>query len=283
VKRTTERLNELKSALEADPRPRYVVVKDGMDHGPFTAVELLQQIASNSFLSEQVLRDTLTGEEHEIREWDAFAPFAQQAKLGADQEKERKALDRVVAKEARSLGYKAFIAGGALVIILAAVAGVWYRQRATRDDSVHVSSDEAMSVDVDGGLAGAGKGGPGGTYRGGGSGGLPVLPGGMSCEAARDRYVEEYTIGGGKGQPDLTAGAYAGVLNKGSYLNACGVPSNMSVNICAAVQNGRAVGVTVRTNPANGGIAGCVASQIRGMAFPAHPRLDIAYTNFEAQ
>lgn len=283
ARRTTERLAELKNALEADPRPRYVVIKDGMDHGPFTAVELLQQIATGSFLGDQVLRDTLTLEEHEIKEWEAFAPFAEQAKLNIDQEKERKALDRVVAKEQRSLGYKAFVAGGALVLVLAAVAGVWYRQRMTRDDSVRVSSDEAMSIDVDGGLAGGAKG-PGGAWRGGGSGGpLPILPGGMSCEAARDRYVEEYNMGGGKGPPDLTAGAYAGVLNKGSYLNACGVPPTMAVNICAAVQNGRAVGVTVRTTPANAGIAGCVASQIRGMSFPAHPRLDIAYTNFAAQ
>jgi hypothetical protein len=57
----------------------------------------------------------------------------------------------------------------------------------------------------------------------------------------------------------------------------------MGVNICAAVQNGRAVGVTVRTSPPSAGIAGCIAGQIRGMAFPAHPRLDIAYTNFSAQ
>ena len=30
----------------------------------------------------------------------------------------------------------------------------------------------------------------------------------------------------------------------------------MHVNVCAAVQNGRAVGVTVTTDPPNGGIAG---------------------------
>jgi hypothetical protein len=42
----TVKLADLKARLESDPRPRYVVMKDGMDHGPFSAVELLQQIAS---------------------------------------------------------------------------------------------------------------------------------------------------------------------------------------------------------------------------------------------
>ena len=282
VKKTTERLNELKAGLEADPRPRYVVVKDGIDHGPFNAVELLQQIATGSFRGDQVLRDVLSTEERPINEWETFEPFAAQAKLGFEAEHERKALDRVVAKERQQLGYKAFIGLGAIILALAAVAGWWYRTRITRDDSVRVAGDRAVSVDIDGGLGGASKRGPGG---GGvmGPGGYPVLAGGMSCETARDRYNEEYTIGGGKGQPDLTAGAYGAVLNRGTYLNACGVPSNMSVTVCAAVQNGHAVGVTVSTKPPSPGIAGCISGQIRGMAFPSNPRLDIATTTFAAQ
>ncbi len=51
------RLEGLKARLESDPRPRYVVSKDLMDHGPFSAVELLQQIASHAFTSEHGLRD----------------------------------------------------------------------------------------------------------------------------------------------------------------------------------------------------------------------------------
>ena len=72
------------------------------------------------------------------------------------------------------------------------------------------------------------------------------------------------------------------VLNRGSYLNACGVPSSMEVNVCAAVQNGRAVGVTVTTRPSNPGIASCIARQVRGISFPSHPRLDVARTTFSA-
>src|SRR5690606_38022440 len=106
----------------------------------------------------------------------------------------------------------------------------------------------------------------------------PQLGGGMSCEGARAAYVENYDK---SAPPDLSAGAYGAVLNRGTYLNSCGVPPSMSVSICAAVQNGRAVGV--RTDPPNGGISSCISGAVRGMGFPAHPRLDITTTHFAAE
>ncbi|MBI4701577.1 MAG: hypothetical protein HY744_10520 [Deltaproteobacteria bacterium] len=180
--------------------------------------------------------------------------------------------------------------GGAVVLILMAAAGLgwWLRERRAQRDELAVTAQQAQSIDVAGGLKGPKKGPGGGPWKGGGSGegGVrPVLPGGLSCEQARDRYVEEYNLmsGDNKTPPDLTQGAYAAVLNRGSYLNACGVPGNMGVNICAAVQNGRAVGVTVTTSPPSGGTASCIAGQIRAMSFPVHPRLDIAYTQFKPE
>ena len=70
---------------------------------------------------------------------------------------------------------------------------------------------------------------------------------GQSCEGAIASYKgDEVNLAEGrKGPADLTAGAYGSILNTGTYLNACGVPSSMGVSICAAVQSGRAVGVTV--------------------------------------
>jgi eukaryotic-like serine/threonine-protein kinase len=121
----------------------------------------------------------------------------------------------------------------------------------------------------------------GGPMAGGGvgPGGHPVLSGGMSCEGARAKYIEDYDK---SAPPDLSAGAYGNVLNKGGYLNACGVPSNMTVNICAAVQNGRAVGVTVTTSPSDRGKASCIAGAVRSLSFPSHPRLDVTNTTFAA-
>jgi hypothetical protein len=110
----TQRLADLKAALESDPRPRYVVIKDGMDHGPFSAVEALQQIASGSFTNEHVLRDVFSSEERFIKDWDEFAPFAEQAKLNRDIVKEKKALEAVVVAEKQGTQYKALI-GAAMI------------------------------------------------------------------------------------------------------------------------------------------------------------------------
>jgi hypothetical protein len=55
----------------------------------------------------------------------------------------------------------------------------------------------------------------------------------------------------------------------------------MEINICAAVQNGRAVGVTVVTKPRNPGVASCIAGGVRGLSFPSHPKLDVTRTAFK--
>jgi eukaryotic-like serine/threonine-protein kinase len=276
----TQHLADLKAALESDPRPRYVVIKDGMDHGPFSAVELLQQIASGSFRGENVLRDGFSNEERFIKDWDEFASFAEQASLNRDIVQEKKQLDAVVVAEKQGTLYKALIGVAVLGFFGAIGLGLWMRDRRNKEIEREIQEQKATNVDVDGGL-GAGKtaqgGGVGGPFVGGGSGGHPVLAGGMSCEGARAKYVEDYDK---SAPPDLTAGAYASVLANGKYLLPCGVPASMSVNICAAVQNGRAVGVTVSTNPKNGGISSCVAGQVRGLSFPSHPRLDVTNTTF---
>lgn len=283
----TARLANMKAALESDPRPRYVVVKDGMDHGPFTAVELLQQIAQHVFIADHALRDTITNDERFIKEWEEFAPFAEQAKLNQDIKIEKQAFEITVRKEKEGAQYKTLIGVAIIGVVLAAALGFWLKNRADKEKELVIAGQTADAVNVDGGLSGGkGPGFGGGRPAGGaapGGGSYPVLAGGTSCEGAAAKYSEEYKINGNNGPPDLTAGQYGAVLNRGSYLNACGVPSNMSVNVCAAVQNGRAVGVTVTTDPPSPGHASCVAGQVRSMAFPAHPRLDVTRTTFAAQ
>jgi hypothetical protein len=108
-----------------------------------------------------------------------------------------------------------------------------------------------------------------------------VLAGGMSCEQAMNTYSTELKMSGNK--PDITAGQYGAILNRGGYVVSCGAPFSMTVNICAAIQNGRAVGVTVVTKPPNRGVASCIASRIRSMSFPSHPALDVTRTVFAGQ
>jgi hypothetical protein len=274
----TARLADLKARLESDPRPRYVVIKDGMDHGPFNAVELLQQIGSHAFMADHILRDTFSGDERPIEEWDEFASFAEHSKLNREIVAEKKAIEQVVVAEAKDNRAKTLFGLGAIALILGGAAFWYIKVRGARNDAINVEGDNGVSVESAGGIKGEGK--KPGSRLGTAPGGIPILSGGMSCEQARARYIEEINVGGPKGQADLTAGQFGNVLNNGSYIGACGTPGSMHVNVCAAVQNGRAVGVTVTTEPPNGGIANCISNAVRRMSFPSNPKLDIATTRF---
>ena len=276
----TSELASLKARLESDPRPRYVVIKDGMDHGPFNAVELLQQIANHTFHDSDVVRDTLSNDERPIRDWDEFAPFAEHAKLHREIKAEKDAIHRVVAEENRSTRGKALL-GLLLVGGLLAAAGVWFlTDLGRRSDELAVHGENAQNVEVDTGLDTSKAKKAGGRRVVGKSGGIPILGGGMSCEAAQNAYVEEMNVGGPRGQADITGNQYGSVLNRGTYFSHCGVGSSMGVNICAAVQNGRAVGVTVSTRPRDRRAESCIAASVRGLRFPSHPKLDVTRTQF---
>ena len=275
----TSELATLKARLESDPRPRYVVVKDGMDHGPFSAVELLQQIATHTFLDADVVRDSLSQDERAIKDWEEFAPFAENARLSRDIVAEKAAIERVVVQESRSTRGKTLI-GVLGVGALLLVAGLWFlKARANRNDEVAVQVESQSNVELDAGLHSTKKKGGGGRVVGR-SGGFPILGGGQSCEAAQASYVEEMSVGGPRGQADITGGQYAAILNRGSYFAHCNVPDSAKINICAAVQNGRAVGVTVVVSPRNPGASSCIAAGVRGLGFPSNPKLDVTHTSF---
>jgi eukaryotic-like serine/threonine-protein kinase len=278
----TAELSALKARLEGDPSPVYVVVKDGMDHGPFNAVELLQQIASHTFVQEHVLRHNTSKEERPIGEWDDFKPFAEHARLHRDIAEEKAAIDRGVAQDSKRTRSKAFI-GLLLLGVLLLGAGSWFlTQVGTRSDQVAIHTETVSNIEAEGDLkVKGGPGGGGGKRVVGSQGGIPQLAGGMSCEAAQAAYVEEMKMSGG-GQADITRGQYASIMNSGAYFSHCGVPSNVAVSICAAVQSGRAVGVSVSTTPSHGSRA-CIASAVRGLRFPSHPKLDVVRSSFAAE
>ncbi len=275
----TEQLATLKARLEADRTPRYVVIKDGMDHGPFAGVELLQQIANHTFEPDDVVRDTVANTEISIKDSPEFSHFAKHAKIHRDIKEEKAAIERVVVKESRSTRSKALL-GILLVGALLVAGGVWFlTQRGAKSDEIAVQGETAANIDSDAVLD-VKKSAKRGRRVVGSKGGYPMLGGGMSCESARAAYVEQMNVGGPHGQADITAGQYGNVLNRGSYFAHCGVPDSMKLSICAAVQNGRAVGVTVVTTPRNGRIASCVASSVRRLSFPSHPKLDVTHTVF---
>ena len=176
----TAKLGALKARLEADPRPRYVVNKDKMDHGPFTAVELLQQLASHAFTTSDGLRDEIGGQQMPIGEWEEFAPFATQAGLLREIRAEEKAVVRAADAD-KKRGIAKSILAVSVVIALAGVATVWFfTRRGTRNEDVVVSNDRGGVVIVNGDIKGK-KRTPGAGHAAGGGGGS--YAGGQSYEA----------------------------------------------------------------------------------------------------
>ena len=271
----TAKLGALKARLESDPRPRYVVNKDKMDHGPFTAVELLQQIASHAFDGGDGLRDEISGQQMPISEWEEFAPFATQAGLLREKRAEEKAVVRAADAD-KKRGIAKTILAVSLVVALAGVGTVWFlTRRGTRNEDVVVSNDRGGAVVVNGDIKGKKRPG-GGTGHAGGGGGFS---GGQSYEAVLNSNNESVTMGESTG-PDLTNAQLAGPLRHAAFVTGCGAPDDMKVQVRVAVRMGVPVGVTVQTTPSNAGIAGCIDRAVRGLRWQANPKTDFVTTNY---
>jgi len=269
-------LAALKVRLESDPRPRYVVNKDKMDHGPFSAVELLQQIASHAFTGNDKLRDEISGQQMALAEWEEFAPFAEQAGFLRDKRAEQKAVVRAADADKKS-GIAKTIAAVSVIVALAGVLSVWFfHRRGTRTDSVIVSKDRAGTVEVNGDIKGRKKAVGGLAHAGGGGG----YSGGQSYEAVLNSNNESVTMGQAAGTPDLTNAQLAGPLRHASFVTACGAPDDMKVQVRVAVRMGVPIGVTVATTPAHGGVAGCIDHAVRGLRWPASVKTDFVTTNY---
>lgn len=275
----TRQLATLKARLESDPRPRYVVNKDRMDHGPFSAVELLQQIASHKFVGKDILRDELTGGSNIIDEWNEFAPFAEHARMHRDIIQEKKEVAKVEKAEKKA-GAAKFIIGIVMAVALLSV-GIFFviKQVGSRKDGGDLS-DDPSAVDLSGGgsLKGGKKAVAGGGKGAGGGGGS--FPAGMSYEAALASNNQEINMGGGRGGPDLTDAQLHAPMRNAAFISGCGAPDSMKVTVKVAVKNGRAVGVSVYTNPPNASVSACIDRHVRGLGWPPNPKMDSFTTTY---
>ena len=112
---------------------------------------------------------------------------------------------------------------------------------------------------------------------------LPVAPnpntgGGKSCEEALLDYEPSDEQ---EEMKSPSTAQFAAVLNRGAYFAHCRVPDSTKLDICAAIQHGKVVGVTIGTEPYDPMLADCVARGVRELNFPSQPKLDITRTRFE--
>lgn len=279
IKDPTRELAALKARLEADDRPRYVVNKDRMDHGPFSAVELLQQIGSNKFVGKDGLRDELTGGSKNIDEWEEFAPFAQHARIHRDIAKEKKEV-AIVEKAEKKAGAAKVIFGIVVAVALVSV-GVFFviKQVGSRKDGGDISDDpSAVDLSNGGSLKGVKKAGASGRPGAGGQGNAGFV-GGMSYEQALNSSNNELKIGDKSG-PDLTDAQLGAPLRSAAFISSCGAPASMTATARVAIKNGHAIGVTVTTNPPDQGVAACIDHHVRGIGWPSSAKMDTMTTNY---
>jgi hypothetical protein len=106
---------------------------------------------------------------------------------------------------------------------------------------------------------------------------------GQSCEAVRDEEAEKARSRGVDVEepPDEHGEKIRAVLDDGSYLNACDVSPRATVELCAAIMNGQARGVTVTMQLGTRAQADCVADEVRKLEFPEHELVFIARTAFD--
>ena len=103
----------------------------------------------------------------------------------------------------------------------------------------------------------------------------------MSYEDAITANPQHIDMKAKAGVPDLTNEQLtAPMTSVASSLQGCGVPDDMKVTIRVAVKLGKAVGVTVTTDPFDAAVASCVDRLVRKLTWPSNLKLDSFTTQF---
>ena len=106
----------------------------------------------------------------------------------------------------------------------------------------------------------------------------------VTGEEARDNHPDEIGIGAKHPDgPEAPDSELSKPLGNGTYLNDCQVSEETHVSVCAAVMDGKAVGVKVATSPPDPEKERCVSGRVRTLEFPSNPRLRVVRTASEPE
>jgi hypothetical protein len=272
INRTSEELNALKARLEADPAPRWIVVKDKMDHGPFAAIELLQQIASDTFRPDDILVDTHNNSRTKIKEHAEFSRFAHHANLRREEVSEKKAVVALEKSEGRAGAAKGVI-GVIAVVAVIGIAGfvVWKIKGKADEDERKRKEQDGLSIAGEGSIDP--KTGKPKAKWGGGGGGGGGYAGGSNADEALKKSVSDFEA------ESLMPNECSAPVG-GGIAAACGL--NGSARAKTVVQNGKAIGVTVTTDPNQPGVNSCMEGRIRGLSWRSVAGVTVCIRTFKA-
>jgi hypothetical protein len=278
-------LGALLAKITENDAPRWMVVKDGLDHGPFSGRELVQLILKGEVQDEHGLLNMDTGERRKVKQFPDFVEFLEQYKVRKREAEERAALARAEKVQKMGAAAKALIALAVLGVLGLAV-GIFVATR-PRTSAERTVEENLADLYERGEIQITGTAGilPPPPPRRGGSTGGGGSRGGMSYEEAMNQAVNLGDLSGG-GERQLTPQDVAGVMNRNlNSLFSCVSQELRSGGNLGTVQidlaiagSGQVLGASVRQgSPAFQACIGAKARAIRFPSFPA-PRMGARYT-----
>ena len=275
-------LKNVLAKITEDDAPRWMVVKNGMDHGPFSGRQLVNMIIQGEALSSHELLNSDTGVRGKLAEFAEFKDFLAQYELRRSELERANALASAEKSEQRGALFKIGV-GLAAVVLIGAAGGIYALSRsgAGKGDRADANLDMykrgELEVSGSAGILPIPK--PGARRTGSRSGGASGA--GASYEDAMMQAVDLGSSATGGGEQQLSAGSVAGVMNKNlnQLYGACvrGNPGKVTVDIAIA-GSGQVLGVSV--NGGDGSLQRCVADQVRHIRFPSFsaPRMGARYS-----
>lgn len=103
---------------------------------------------------------------------------------------------------------------------------------------------------------------------------------GKSCERAMEENPQTMDMGKKGAKADLTDAQLGAPMKDSSFFAKCGLPDSSNAEICAAVKQGKPVGVSVKVTPGSNKVAACIDRATRHLSFPASDKLDVVHQKF---
>ncbi|MCA9581174.1 MAG: serine/threonine protein kinase [Myxococcales bacterium] len=277
-----DELAERLARLTANDAQRWMIVKGGLDHGPFSGLELVQQIIRGEIEQDQFLTNTDTGERGPLNGFNDLIPFLKQQQIYAQEAAHKAAIERSTKVEKRSTVAKLMIFGG--LVIGVALAVTWFLATRSADEKragyeVSTSGRGVEYGEIENGQPSkARRGGKRRRGGGGASGGSGGSGGGSATyEEAMNQAVELGDVTQGGSQKQLSRAEVKTVMDR--HINSMftcvsqerargGSLSQVSLDI-AIMGDGKVSGVSVRAG--SSAFKKCIQGKVSGIRFPTFP------------
>ncbi len=275
--------------LSADPKQRWMVARDKMDHGPFNARELIERLNVGGFSGDDPTCNLDTGERKPFREWAEFREFILQREHQDTEAAEQAARTNARRSEKRSAAVKWLVAASLIGVVALAVGGFLLSRSSGAREALSTELDDLFKLGkITTGEAGLLPDQPVRRRKRGAKASSATRSSGFgSYDDAMSRAMEigDASQGGGEGR--LTGTQVASVMNRNlnRFYGKCvvpevksgGKPGNVKVDLAIA-GDGSVMGATVHGGSA--GFQGCMGQEIRTVRFPTFgaPRMGARYS-----